>query len=105
MAATRADLIRDLHDLGISTGDAVMVHASLCAVGPVAGGPAELVAALKEAVGPEGTLVAFVSWDRSPGASFSSGIDGHDFMRAHARGDTFEPSRPETVRQGSKSDR
>lgn len=43
-----------------------MVHASLRALGPVAGGPAAVVAALLDAVGPEGTVMGYASWDRSP---------------------------------------
>lgn len=65
-ALTRARLVADLRRLGVAEGDLVMVHASLKAVGPVHGGPAELAAALQEAVGPAGTLMAYVSWDRSP---------------------------------------
>lgn len=66
MSASRAGLIADLRRLGIACGDAVMVHASLKAVGPVDGGPAELARALLEAVGPGGTVLAYASWDRSP---------------------------------------
>lgn len=43
-----------------------MVHASLRAVGAIDGGPQVLLDALIEALGPDGTLMAFVSWDRSP---------------------------------------
>jgi aminoglycoside N3'-acetyltransferase len=52
-----ADLVRDLRAVGIATGDVVMVHASLRAIGPVDGGAAGVVAALDDAVGPEGTLL------------------------------------------------
>lgn len=64
--------LRDgLHRLGIRAGDLVMVHASLKALGatpggPVQGGPATVLAALLDALGPDGTLMAYVSWDRSP---------------------------------------
>jgi len=43
-----------------------MVHASLKRLGPVVGGPAQVVQALVESVGPNGTVMAYVSWDRSP---------------------------------------
>lgn len=66
MATTRAGLADGLRDLGLRPGDLVMVHASLRAVGPVEGGPAAVLGALLDAIGPEGTLMAFVSWDRSP---------------------------------------
>lgn len=52
-----ADLSGDLGALGVLPGDVVMVHASLRAVGPVDGGAAAVVAALEEAVGPDGTLL------------------------------------------------
>ncbi|WP_366553930.1 aminoglycoside 3-N-acetyltransferase [Aquibaculum sediminis] len=66
MAVSRGDLVRQLRELGITPGDIVMVHASLRALGPVMGGPAEVAAALGEAVGPEGSLLAVVSWEHSP---------------------------------------
>jgi aminoglycoside N3'-acetyltransferase len=50
-------LVADLVTLGVEPGDVVMVHASLRAVGPVDGGAAGVVAALEQAVGPEGTLL------------------------------------------------
>lgn len=62
----RAELVRDLRALGLRAGDVVMVQASLKALGPVEGGPAAVVAALLESIAPGGTLMAYVSWDRSP---------------------------------------
>ncbi|MGE0813098.1 MAG: aminoglycoside N(3)-acetyltransferase [Vicinamibacterales bacterium] len=50
-------LAADLRRLGVRDGEVLMVHASLRAVGPVAGGAAGLIAALDDAVGPEGTLL------------------------------------------------
>ncbi len=63
---TRDSLANALRALGLRPGDLVMVHASLKAVGPVDGGPGAVLGALLDAIGPEGTLMAFVSWDRSP---------------------------------------
>ena len=63
---TRDKLKAQLAQLGVVPGDAIMVHASLKAVGQVAGGPVELAHALVDAVGAAGTLLAYVSWDRSP---------------------------------------
>ncbi|HYO81385.1 MAG TPA: aminoglycoside 3-N-acetyltransferase [Bryobacteraceae bacterium] len=60
MRATRASLTADLTRLGVRLGDAVMVHSSLRAVGPVLGGAAVVVQALLDAVGTDGTLVAYV---------------------------------------------
>jgi aminoglycoside N3'-acetyltransferase len=65
-SATLATLVRELRALGLAAGDVVMVHASLKALGPVAGGAAAVVAALGESVAPGGTLMGYASWDRSP---------------------------------------
>lgn len=63
---TPATLVRDLRALGLAAGDVVMVHASLKAIGPVAGGAAAVVAALLDSVAPGGTLMGYASWERSP---------------------------------------
>lgn len=56
--ARRADeLVDDLRRLGVRSGDALMVHASLRAIGPVEGRAAAVVEALDAAVGPDGTLL------------------------------------------------
>ena len=55
--ATVGDLIRDLRRLGVRTGETLMVHASLRAIGPVEGGASAVLDALDQVVGPEGTLL------------------------------------------------
>lgn len=72
-AASVKSLVDDLHALGVQPGDRVMVHASLRAVGPVTGGPEAVLDALLAAIGPTGTLMAYVSWDRSP---YAETLDG-----------------------------
>ncbi len=54
---SRIELSAQLHALGIEEADVLLVHTSFRAVRPVEGGPAGLIAALKDAVGPGGTLV------------------------------------------------
>lgn len=54
---TRAGLAADLSRLGVRDGDVVLVHASLRALGRVAGGAATVVRALLDVVGPGGTVV------------------------------------------------
>lgn len=46
-----------LSTLGVRAGDVLLVHASLRSVGPVAGGAHGVLAALRRAVGPRGTVV------------------------------------------------
>jgi aminoglycoside N3'-acetyltransferase len=58
---SREALAQDLRRLGVRTGDTVMVHASLRAIGPVEGGPGGVLDALEEAVGPQGTLLMILS--------------------------------------------
>lgn len=54
---TRASLAVDLATLGLSTGDTVIVHSSMRAIGWVPGGQVAVVQALLDVLGPEGTLV------------------------------------------------
>src|SRR5437764_11717166 len=54
---TVSDLVADLRRLGVRSGDALMVHASLRRIGPVEGGADGVLAALDEVVGPAGTLM------------------------------------------------
>jgi len=54
---TVSDLTTSLRRLGVADGDALMVHASLRAVGPVEHGAAGVVQALDAAVGPLGTIM------------------------------------------------
>ena len=61
---TRADLARDLRSLGLTEGDLVMVHASVRAVGDVAGGPDEIHLAIKDVIGSDGTLMMYASCPR-----------------------------------------
>lgn len=64
----RAELVAQLRALGVAEGGVLLVHASFRAVRPVEGGPAGLIAALREALGARGTLV-MPSWgddDDSP---------------------------------------
>ncbi len=60
--ATRSSLRADLQALGLAPGDAVMVHAALRKVGPVAGGADMIIAALRDAVGPRGTILGYADW-------------------------------------------
>lgn len=58
---SREELVRQLRALGVEEGGVLLVHTAFSAVRPVEGGPAGLITALRDAIGPEGTLVV-PSW-------------------------------------------
>jgi aminoglycoside 3-N-acetyltransferase len=58
---TRKDVAGELRALGLAVGDVVMVHASLRAVGEVAGGPDEVHLAIKDVVTDTGALIMYAS--------------------------------------------
>lgn len=63
---TRSQLAADINALGVIPGDVVMLHASYKAIGPVMGGPNEVVHALLDALTPAGTLMMYVGWNDIP---------------------------------------
>ncbi|MCD7059460.1 aminoglycoside 3-N-acetyltransferase [Pelagibacterium xiamenense] len=60
---TRAALLEDLRAIGLARGDIVMVHAALSKIGPLLNGPDAVIGALRDAVGPEGTVMGYTDWD------------------------------------------
>ena len=58
---TRSDLAADLAALGLAPGNVVMVHASLRAIGEVAGGPDEVHLAIKDVITERGTMFMYAS--------------------------------------------
>lgn len=64
MRSTRSSLRTNLAGLGVAPGHVVMVHAGVRAIGPVTGGAAVIVQALLDAVGPAGTVAAYVDFER-----------------------------------------
>lgn len=65
---SHAEIVHQLRALGVRQGGVLLVHTSYRATRPVEGGPAGLIAALRDALGPDGTLV-MPSWtgdDDSP---------------------------------------
>jgi aminoglycoside 3-N-acetyltransferase len=61
---SRQDLAADFRRLGIAAGDTVMLHASIRAVGDIAGGPDQIHLALKDALTASGTLMMYASCPR-----------------------------------------
>jgi len=61
-AISRSQLEAGLRALGLREGSVVLVHARMSALGWVVGGSGAVVSALLEALGPDGTLMAYASW-------------------------------------------
>jgi aminoglycoside 3-N-acetyltransferase-4 len=61
LGVTPAAIAGQLRALGVEAGGVLLVHTSFRAVRPLEGGPVGLIAALREALGPGGTLV-MPSW-------------------------------------------
>ncbi len=78
LEARRAALVADLVRLGIGKGDTLFIHSSLKSLGYVEGGAANLVLALQEAVGPEGTLVLPTYY--MPGGSIRAACELKDYV-------------------------
>jgi aminoglycoside 3-N-acetyltransferase len=70
----RAEIARDLRQLGLAAGDTMLVHSAMSWIGNVQGGAATVVDALLDAIGPGGTLAV-------PTFPFRGS------MLAHVRGD------------------
>lgn len=66
MLVARSRLVRDIANLGLKSGMTVMVHCRMSALGQVAGGAETVVRALLDAVGPDGTLMAYTGWQDAP---------------------------------------
>jgi aminoglycoside 3-N-acetyltransferase len=56
-------LASELRGLGVRQGDVLMVHARVSALGWVVGGTGAVVIALLDALGPDGTLMAYAGWE------------------------------------------
>jgi aminoglycoside N3'-acetyltransferase len=67
--SSRAEVADQLRTLGVEAGGILLVHTSFRATRPVQGGPVGLIDGLRDAVGPEGTLV-MPSWSGDDDAPF-----------------------------------
>jgi aminoglycoside N3'-acetyltransferase len=68
---TTLQVIDQLRALGVAEGGVLLVHTSFRAIRPIEGGPLGLIAALREALGPKGTLV-MPSWTGSDEEPFDA---------------------------------
>ncbi|MEU0161425.1 AAC(3) family N-acetyltransferase [Streptomyces sp. NPDC006261] len=85
-----------LSALGVRPGDVLLVHASLRSVGPVPGGPATVLAALRRAVGPEGTVVvpSFTPENSDTSPHYRARVRGLDAEACEAVRSSMEPFDP-----------
>lgn len=63
MMINRTTLIQQLNVLGLQKDDIVMLHASVRAIGPVLGGPDQVLLSIMDAIHPSGTLMMYVGCD------------------------------------------
>ncbi len=63
---TRPTLVAGMRELGVEAGTVLMVHVRMSAFRWVVGGIDAVVEAVRESVGPSGTLLAFTGWEDSP---------------------------------------
>jgi len=63
---TRSHLANDLKKLGLFTGQTVMLHASVKAIGWIVGGPSVVIQSLLDVLGSTGTLMMYIGWEDSP---------------------------------------
>ena len=99
---SRASLAADLAAIGVASGNALIVHASLSQVGYVIGGAASVIAALMDVLGPAGTLMMpTFSGDMSDPAGWRdppAPAAWHAAIRAHLP--AFDPVRTNTRNMG-----
>jgi aminoglycoside 3-N-acetyltransferase len=63
---TRGQIAASARALGIESGDTVMLHAAVGAIGWIVGGPEQVLHGVLDALGESGTLMMYVGWDGSP---------------------------------------
>jgi aminoglycoside 3-N-acetyltransferase len=96
-AVTRSRLAADLTRLGVRPGGILMVHASMSALGWVVGGSEAIVRALLDAIGPDGTLMAYASWDDHVYRDTDRPEERRDAYRAEPP--VFDPATGEAARE------
>lgn len=102
----RGRLAADLRRLGLRREQDLLVHCSLRRIGPVEGGAATLLAALRDVAGPRATVVVPTQTAQN---SFTSrdfraavvGLDEDERVRYVAAMPGFEPARTPSYRMGS----
>jgi len=96
---TRDSLAQDLRALGVAPGQVLLVHASMRRIGWVSGGAGDVVAALHEVLGQDGTLVVpTCTADNSDTSRLylarTKGMTPDEVRRYRAAMPPFTPDRP-----------
>lgn len=94
---TRAALAADLAALGLRPCDVVMVHAAMREVGRILGGADAVVGALVDAVGPEGTVLAYTDWESAHYDLLDADGRLPEAWRPHVP--PFDPQRSRAIRE------
>jgi aminoglycoside 3-N-acetyltransferase len=104
---TRSTLVDDLGRLGVSTGDTVLVHSSLRALGYVLGGATTVVHALLDAVGAAGTVVvpAQTPENRDPSRWTDPAVPPPWWARIRAELPPFDPDLTPSAGVGAVAER
>jgi aminoglycoside 3-N-acetyltransferase len=94
---TERELLADLRRVGVQEGDTLLVQASLRSLGPLRGGVATLLAALRGALGPSGTLVAYTATPENSETSrlyleATAGLDAAGLARYRDAMPAFDPA-------------
>ena len=98
---TKSKLTSDLKKLGVASGDTLMLHASVKAIGWIVGGPDVVIQALLEVLGKGGTLMMYAGWEDSPWeAPYKFAKWPEEWKRAYL--EEFPPFDPATSRAHRK---
>lgn len=96
---TQRELMQAFQQIGITSGQTVMLHASVNAVGPVMGGPNVILQALFDALTPTGTVMMYAGWEDIP--DFVAQLSADSQQIYHAEHPPFDPTIARAVRQNS----
>lgn len=105
-AIGRDQLVSDLWSLGLLPGRDLLIHASLQRIGPVAGGAATLLGAIRDVAGPSATFVvpAQTTWNSLTSREFrraTASLDPADRARYIAEMPGFDPATTPSYKMGA----
>jgi aminoglycoside 3-N-acetyltransferase len=104
--ACREQLAADFRSLGLRRGQDLLIHCSLRGVGPVDGGAATLLEAIRDVAGPAATLVvpAQTTWNSLTSRAFraaTAGLDPNGYAQYVAAMPAFDPASTPSTGMGA----